>query len=147
MLWVNRKNKKTEISNSSVSFHPDALLKSVNNVIYLLLMISGVMVLCSIIRFGLLSVLDCYSFDSSFIQIILANIEVSLGLSSLIKMELQEFLTVALICFVTSFGGFSIHMQVVNVIGRYHLVYRSFFLCRLIQACLSVLLVTAFLFL
>lgn len=147
MLCVNRKNKKTEISNASVCFHPEALLKSVNNVIYLLLMISGVMVLCSIIRYGLLSVMNSLSGNSSFIQILLANIEVSVGLSSLIQLHLPEFLTVILICFVASFGGFSIHMQVMNVIGRYHLLYRSFFLYRFIQGCLSVLLVTIFLLL
>jgi hypothetical protein len=147
VLWINRKNKATEIHNCNVKFFLDAFFKSINNVIYLLLMISAIMVLCNIFKYSITSCLNYFKINNNIFEVLLANIEVTLGLNSILKIGFTPLLTFVLICFVSSFGGFSIHMQVVNVIGKYHLSYKSFFTHRLIQATIASLLFILFYFL
>lgn len=140
VFFVNRKNKVTEIHNSSINFLLENLLKSVNTVIYLLLMISGVMVFANILKFSITTILVYFNFNNVFLEVLLTNIEVSLGLNTLIHLGLAEIITVSLICFVSSFGGFSIHLQVINVINNYKLKYSTFFKYRILQGFIAVML-------
>lgn len=137
VFFQNKKNPPTEIKPSKLTFSLADILTSVQNVIHLLLLISGIMVLCNIIRFSLLTVLGKIGIDMEFIKIILASIEISIGLNSIISSGLSLFLTLFLFSLFSSFAGISIHMQVYTVIKEEGLSYKNFLIYRIIQAAIA----------
>jgi hypothetical protein len=137
---LNRKNPKTEINTSKISFSIPEVLSSIQNVIYLLLLISGIMVFCNILKFSLNTALSSFSLDNKIFDIILANIEVALGLNTLVNIGFTPFITLLLFSFISSFAGISIHLQVFSVIKEEELNYKGFLEFRFIQAILSVML-------
>lgn len=137
VFFLNRKNPPTKIKAQKPTFSLGEILTSVQNVIHLLLLISGIMVLCNILRFSLLTVLDKMAVDNDFIKIILANIEISIGLNTVISSNLSLFLTLLLFSIFTSFAGISIHLQVYTVIKEEGLIYKNFFMYRILQAAIA----------
>ena len=75
--------------------------------------------------------------DLEFIKIILASIEISIGLNSIISSGLSLFLTLFLFSLFSSFAGISIHMQVYTVIKEEGLSYKNFLIYRIIQAAIA----------
>lgn len=141
-LALNHHNERTIIHNQALKFSLNDFLQAINKVIALLLMISGIMVFCNILKYSITLVLDSLGWYNTFLAVILANLEVAVGLNSIIRMEMELFPTLLLAAFLCSFGGVSIHLQVVNTIGGEKLRYSAFFKYRLLQAILSVLLVS-----
>lgn len=137
---INRSNNNTIINNTNIFFSIDNLVSSINNIVHLLLLISGIMVFANIFNYSLNCCLNYFKFNHILFKFLLANIEVAGGLHSIINLHLSEGLSLALITFVCAFGGFSIHLQVLSVIRKHHLSYRIFFQYRLVQAIIGVVL-------
>ncbi len=143
-LFQNAKEEKTIINNFQLSFSLNNFLKSINNVIYLLLMISGIMVFTNLLKYSLEYVLSSFFAYPLFLRIILTNMEISLGLADIINLNFKLFPTLLLSSFICSFSGISIHLQVLNIIKEEKLPYWDFFRYRVLQAVLSVLLCSIF---
>ena len=143
-LYTNRKNKKTEIRNSSLEFSLDQFLFSINKAISLLLMISGVMVFAGIFRHSIVTTLNFFHIKHLIIDLTLANIEISLGLNTALTLGFSDHLTLLIMSMLCGFGGLSVHMQVLNVISKYKLSYKTYFTHRLIQSILSGILFLIF---
>lgn len=143
-LFQNAKEEKTIINNFQLSFSLNNFLKSINNVIYLLLMISGIMVFTNLLKYSLEYVFSSFFAYPLFLRIILTNMEISLGLADIINLNFKLFPTLLLSSFICSFSGISIHLQVLNIIKEEKLPYWDFFRYRVLQAVLSVLLCSIF---
>jgi hypothetical protein len=112
-------------------------MTSVQNVIRLLLLISGIMVFANILRYSLLSFLNLLSLDHRALHLLIANMEISLALHTLVNSGLPFFLILLLFSISSSFAGVSIHLQVYSVIREEKLSYKIFLIHRLLQALLS----------
>ena len=137
---INRNNSNTIINNTNVFFSLDSLLGSINSIVQLLLLISGIMVFANIFKYSLNCCLNYFQINHLFLKFLTANIEIAGGLHSIINLHLSEGLSLSLISFICAFGGFSIHLQVISVIRKHHLSYRIFFQYRLIQAVIGIIL-------
>lgn len=133
---INRKNPTTRISPSKITFSLTDIMTSVQNVIHLLLLISGIMVFANILRYSLTLVLDILGFDFLFLKLLTANLEITLALDTLISSGLALFPTLLLFSLSTAFAGISIHLQVFSVIKE-ELSFKTFFLHRLLQSLFS----------
>ena len=145
-LVTNRKNDHTIIENTSLKFQLKDILKSINNVIYLLLIISSMMVFANIIIFSLHTVINYLGFNNLYIGLILSQFEISRGLKFILELDLNKIIVYLLVCFTVAFNGLSIHLQVYNIISKYNLKYKLFFFYRIVQGFISICLFIVFIF-
>ena len=139
-IFSNKNNQYTEIKNIGLKFSLKDILKSINNVIYILLIVSSMMVFSNIIIFSISSTLMFLNIDNLFFVLVLSQFEISRGLSSILSLEINKLLMYLLICFTVSFNGLSIHLQVFNITSKHNLKYKIFFLYRIIQGFISMFL-------
>ena len=143
-LYLNRKNEYTKIENTSLKFNFKELLKSINNVIYILLIISSMMVFSNIIIYSISTALDYLNLKNTVTILILSQLEISRGMTSIISLNLDNILFYLIVTFTVAFNGLSIHLQVYNIISKYNLKYKNFFNFRIIQGVISVILLIIF---
>lgn len=143
-LFLNRKNDYTKIQNIGLKFDLKDILKSINNVIYLLLIISSMMVFSNIIIFSISTAIDYLNFNNIFTILILSQAEISRGMTSIISLNLDKIVFYLIVSFTVAFNGLSIHLQVYNIISKYNLKYKNFFNYRIIQGLISMFLLILF---
>lgn len=143
-LFLNRKNDYTKIQNIGLKFDLKDILKSINNVIYLLLIISSMMVFSNIIIFSISTAIDYLNFNNIFTILILSQAEISRGMTSIISLNLDKIVFYLIVSFTVAFNGLSIHLQVYNIISKYNLKYKNFFSYRIIQGLISMFLLILF---
>ena len=101
------------------------------NTMFLLL---GIVTIFLILNSFLQSMLNLPSLP----QAILAGIlEMTQGVKLISALEISELLKVIIITMILSFGGFSVHMQVLGIIGDAKIKYKPFLLARILHAILS----------
>lgn len=143
-IYLNRRNNYTEIQNIGLKFNLKDILKSINNVIYILLIISSMMVFSNIIIFSISTTLDYLDLNSLFTILILSQAEISRGMSSILSLNLDKNIFYLIVAFTAAFNGLSIHLQVYNIISKYNLNYKNFFSYRIIQGLISIFLLIIF---
>lgn len=143
-IFENRGNPKTKALKKPITFSLNELFNSLNKIIGILLMIASVMTAANIIYYSLNNILSLLNQSSTATHIILANIEISVGLNNVASLNLPKNATLLIFAFLTGFAGLSIHMQVYNVTNEYNLRYAVFFKYRLLQGAVSTLLLAPF---
>ncbi len=73
-------------------------------------------------------------------MIIKSILEITIGLKELSLLNLSDFLKVIISSMIISFGGFSVHMQVMSFIENSNISYKPFFIGRIYQVLISGLL-------
>ena len=134
---MNRNNNHTEIENISLRFSLREIINSINNVIHILLIVSTMMVFSNIIIFSLETTLNFLKINNLFTLLLLSQLEISRGLSTILSLNIESLFIYLLVCFTISFNGFSIHLQVINIISKYSLSYSKFLIFRIIQCILA----------
>ena len=132
----NKNVEKVKTNNDLIIFKPDKILSSINDSLYLLIQVAGVMVFVNIIKFSLLNLFDYINLESFILNFIIANLEISTGAIEVIKANANINITIALLTFLISFQGLSINLQVYNVI-KTHYKLLPILLIRLIQASIT----------
>lgn len=140
VFFQNRKNKYTIIKNSRLKFSIKEILESINNIIYILLIISSMMVLANIIIFSITTIINFLNLNNFYISLLLTQFEITQGMNYLLNLKINNLIILILVCFTVAFNGLSIHLQVFNIISKYNLKYKNFFLYRIIQGLLSIIL-------
>lgn len=126
----NYKNNKIE-SFSKVLV--TSIKKSINNLI---------LILGSITFFMIISNLICYHIENEMtISIIKGVLEITNGLNCLSVNNINKAAKYILTGFITSFGGFSIHTQVISMLEGSNLSYKHFFMGRIYSSIITVLLI------
>jgi len=108
---------------------------------------TSIMILGTITFYILVStvLLNSFNFNDTLATIIKGALEITQGLSnlSLINSELtKEIIAISII----SFGGLSIHSQIINIIEDTNISYRPFFIGRLFHITISIILIIVFYF-
>ena len=114
------------------------LKKSIDNTISILLNVLGI-----IIFFGTLTtVINHYLNLNPFSNTILNGIlEITNGIKLLNDLSLSIIKKATIITFFISFGGLSIHMQVMSILNKYNISYFIYLLTRIIHASISSIIV------
>lgn len=141
---ANRANPKTIAIKKPITFSPGELFASLNKIIGILLMIAAVMTAANILYFSMMRVLSLLGEIPLIARLLLANIEIAVGLNSVAAMNLAGNVSLLIFAFLIGFAGLSIHMQVYIVATRYRLDYAVYFKYRLLQGAVSVMLLLPF---
>lgn len=131
---INSMHKKRINNNENFgAIVTNSLISSINT----LLLILGVMTMCLVITTIIDNNINLNSILQSFLN---GYIEMTQGLKYIsmenIPLKLKCILTVMIL----SFGGFSVHMQIVSIISNTSIKYFPFFVCRIIHSLISGLL-------
>lgn len=134
--------KETTILNSKKQNTPKpfmkTLLTSINNSINTMFIIYGIIIFTSL----LINIITVNINISSFTKSLLTGlIELTQGLKLISNEVLNLPLKASLMTFFISFGGISIHMQIMSILQDYKINYYLYFLSRLIHASLSSLII------
>lgn len=114
-------------------------LTSINHALFTMLNILGI-ITCFLILTTIISTnLKLNPVNNA---ILTGLLEFSSGLKALSLININFKLKLYLSMFFISFGGFSVHAQIFNILEDYHLKYYLFFLARIIQALISILLLS-----
>lgn len=124
--------------NSNCQSFGTTLSNSINKAISSLLMISGTVTLFLILSTLITHIFNLNSYLGTLVQGIL---EMTMGLSSLSKLNISNLYKVILSIFFLSFGGLSIHLQVYSSIDNCF-SYKNYFIGRIYQIVISIIIVT-----
>ena len=133
--------KKINISSKRISHQTQdksfikVLTESINDTIRTLLLILGIITSCMIIT----SVIKVYF---NFPLIYTGFLEITQGIKYTSISDLQLLYRIILITFFISFGGLSIHMQVMSILEDKKIRYLPYLINRIIHAIISSIIVT-----
>jgi len=114
------------------------LIKSINNSINTMLLIYGIIIVTSL----LVNIISVNLNISPYIKSILTGlIEMTQGLKLISELTIPITLKVTIITFFLSFGGISIHMQIMGILSEYKINYFIYLIARIIHASISSLLI------
>ena len=82
-------------------------------------------------------VLNILTIDSYSEAIVKGLLELTMGLNSLCVLNINNIYKVIISSMLISFGGFSIHMQILSFLTNTDISYKSFFVARIWHSCLS----------
>lgn len=129
---INKKKERTTIPFITV------LLKSINNAVNTMFLIYGIIIFTSLLTNIITINLNLSSFQKSLLT---SFLEITQGLKLIANEPLNISIKTSLITFFLSFGGISIHMQVMGILANYKINYYLYLLARIIHASIASLLV------
>ena len=134
------KYEKKEVSyglNKSLSFI-NLLKTSFLNTTKLLINIFGIIIFFSL----LITIINKYLNLNQFSNLIFNGLmEITTGLKYLSLLNINKIKAAIIATFFISFGGFSIHMQIMTILNKYNINYYIYLIARLLHGGLSSLLV------
>lgn len=122
-----------EVSNTTDDIS-SIVTKSIFNSINTIIMILGVISISTVI---ITIINNNFSFNKLTECIISGLIEMTNGLRVLGTLDISLKLKTTIAIFFISFGGLSVHLQVISIINDTKIKYKSFFFARIIHACIS----------
>lgn len=140
-IYYEKKDNNNISKTKSLSFIP--LLKiSILNTVNTLFTIYGI-----IIFFFIITTIINYKFNLNPFHRMLINglLEITNGLKKLSLLNINVIIKATISTFFISFGGLSIHMQVISILENYNINYGIYFLSRILHASISSLIVYLFL--
>ena len=130
---LNKKINNTIIKKESNSF-PKILINSIKKSIDTLLMILGTLSIFLVISSLIINRLNLNIYNQTILKCIL---EITMGLKSISELNIPNIYKVIISSMTLSFGGLSIHMQVLSFIEEDNLSYKTFLISRFYHALLS----------
>ena len=129
-----------DFSFSDVSFG-NVFIGSIKNAIDTIITICGVIVV-----FMLLSsiIINAFSFDGYTNMIIKGFFEITIGIESISKLDLTNSSKLIISSMILAFGGISVHVQVLSQIVDTKIKYIYFFMGRMFQMIISLILAYLF---
>lgn len=125
-----------EVSNTTDDIS-SIVTKSIFNSINTIIMILGVISISTVI---ITIINNNFTFNKLTECIISGLIEMTNGLRVLGTLDISLKIKTTIAIFFISFGGLSVHLQVISIINDTKIKYKSFFLARIIHACVSTIL-------
>lgn len=127
--YDNFKNYKIESKKFSIIFS-DSIKDTINT----LLLILGTIVTFKIISSLITSLFNFNPLVNSLIKGIL---EMTQGINSIINLDISNKIKGTLITFLLSFGGISVHLQVLSIISEADIKYKPYLLSRILHSIIS----------
>jgi len=108
------------------------------NTIKILINVFGIIIFFAILTATLNKYLNLNNFSNVIWN---GLIEITTGLNYLSKVSIDKITASTLATFFISFGGFSIHMQVMSILNKYDINYYIYLIARILHGTISALLV------
>ena len=115
----------------------EILKSSINNTFIVLFNVLGIIIFFSILTTIINNYLNLNPFYNTILNGIL---EITNGLKLLSNLSISKIKAATLATFFISFGGFSIHMQVMSILNKYKLNYCIYLISRILHASISSLI-------
>lgn len=131
MMGLDKMHKKRMRDNSSFS---EVLSKSIFKTIQTLLLLLGIITTFIIINTLLKKILHLSPFSSSMISGLL---EMTGGIKNVALLSIPLSIKSCIIIFFISFGGFSIHMQVMSILADVKIPYLPYFFSRILHGVIA----------
>ena len=129
--------KKKEIKLQKPDEFINVLKNSFINTTNILINVFGIV----IFFFFFLSILNKYLELKTFSNVIFNGlIEITNGINLLSLLNISKIKAATLATFFISFGGFSIHMQVMSILNKYSINYYIYFIARILHGTLSAII-------
>ncbi len=123
---ISQKNK----SNNFVKILTESIIKTIN----ILLLLLGIIISFLIITVILQNILNLNKFNTTIISGLL---EMTSGINNVTYLNISPILKVILITIFISFGGISIHLQVMSILVDDNVRYKYYLSCRILHAIIS----------
>ena len=130
---VKNNNGRTNKHINSISFSK-VFIKSVRNSIDTLLMILGILT-CFLVIAAIIT--NTFKFDVYTEAIIKGILEMTMGLKSISILNISDMYKVIISSMILSFGGISVHMQILSFIEDSNISYKPFLIARIYHSILS----------
>lgn len=112
----------------------NVLSSSIKKSIDSLFMVAGTVTLFLILS---TLIINIFSFNNVFSFLIQAILEMTMGLSSLAKLNISDIYKVVLSTMIISFGGLSVHLQVISMLDNTDIKYSNYLKGRIYQMFIS----------
>lgn len=109
----------------------NSVIDSLNTLFLLLGIITIFLVITTLIN-------QTFNFNPSFEMILSGIFEMTQGIKLVSLSKISELLKIVLITFFISFGGLSVHMQVISVINEQKIKYKPFLIARIMHSVISI---------
>ena len=116
----------------------DTLKNSITNTFNTLLNVLGIVIIFSLIIASINNYLNLNPISNMFLNGLL---EITNGLNLLGQLPYTKIKAATIATFMISFGGFSIHMQVMSILNNYDINYFIYLLARILHASISSLII------
>ena len=136
-IFIIKEKKINSIIKSPLPFM-EMLKKSIDNTINILLNVLGIIIFFSILTTVINHYLNLNSFSNTILNGIL---EITNGLYLLSNLSINIIKKATIATFFISFGGFSIHMQIMSILNKYKINYIIYLISRIIHGAISSLIV------
>ena len=134
--YVRLKEKKESIKIPSFS---KSLTEAINDSLNTIFMLLGIVTIFTIFSCLIRNYLKLPNIYDVLISGIL---EMTQGINKLLYLNISNYLKTILTTFFISFGGISIHIQVLSIIEEVKLKYKHFFIARIIHSIVAIMLVS-----
>ena len=134
----NSSNNTIKKENKSISFGKilsNSIMDSLNTMFLLLGIITIFSLITSLIE-------TIFNLDILTKSIISGILEMTQGIKNINNLDISIYFKIILTTTFISFGGLSVHMQVLAIISETELKYKSFFIARIIHAIIACIIVT-----
>ena len=122
------------LSNKKSQNFPSVFIKAVRNSIDTLLTIFGTLSCFLVLSSIIINRLNLGMYNSTILKGIL---EITMGLKSLAEINISDIYIVVIASMFVSFGGLSVHMQVLSFLIDTDISYKPFFMARIIQGAIA----------
>lgn len=137
------KDIKTTINykNKDILYEPFGIIlsNSIFNGLNTMFLLLGIVSIFSIISSLIGTIGNLSIFNKSIISGIL---EMTQGIKNISNLNISLYLKTILITFFISFGGLSVHMQVLSIISECKIKYKLFFIARIIHSIISIFILS-----
>ncbi len=127
---IKKMHKKRLNSNQFSEVLTNSIFKTFKTLLLLLGIITTFLILTIIIK-------RIFNFNDISIAIISGLLEMTQGVTAISELSLAINIKASLITFFISFGGFSIHMQVMSILSNTNIKYFPYFIARLLHGLIA----------
>lgn len=131
----NMQKKSNKTSKTFGQLLTDSIMSSLNTMFLLLGIVTIFLIISTIIK-------NIVSLPPILSTIVSGILEMTQGVKLASLMQTSELIKIIIITGIISFGGLSVHMQVLGIISEQKIRYKYFFLARIIHSILAMLLVS-----
>ena len=122
------------LSDGKCQNFPKVFIRAIKNSIDTLLTILGTLCCFLVLSSIIINILKLGLYNCTLLKGIL---EITMGLESLSFLDISNLYKIVISTMFISFGGLSVHMQVLSFLIDSDISYKPFFMARIIQACLA----------
>lgn len=130
--------KETNYQSGKALPFMELLKLSFNNTAKILISVFGIIIFMALITNTLNIYLAFKPFSNCFFN---GLIEITTGLKQLSLLNIEKAKAIALATFFISFGGFSIHMQVMSILNKYDINYYIYLIARILHGSISSIII------